>query len=45
MPTSEQSGLQTRIAATGRRFVVHADETLTAFVEFEATIRARGELL
>ena len=28
----------------GKRFVVHADEKLTAFVELEAAIRARGEL-
>jgi hypothetical protein len=28
----------------GKRFVVHADETLTAFVEVESAIRAYGEL-
>jgi len=28
----------------GKRFVVHADEKLTAFLELEAAIRARGEL-
>jgi hypothetical protein len=28
--TSERSGLWTRIAATGKRFVVRADELLTA---------------
>jgi hypothetical protein len=28
----------------GRRFVVHADEKLTAFVELEAAIRACGDL-
>jgi hypothetical protein len=28
----------------GKRFVVHADEKLTAFVELESAIRARGEL-
>jgi hypothetical protein len=28
----------------GRRFVVHADEKLTAFVELEAAIRACREL-
>jgi hypothetical protein len=28
----------------GKRFVVHADEKLTAFVELEAAIRSRGEL-
>jgi hypothetical protein len=28
----------------GKRFVVHADEKLTAFVEFELAIRTCGEL-
>ena len=28
----------------GKRYVVHADEKLTAFVEVEAAIRGRGEL-
>jgi hypothetical protein len=28
----------------GKRFVVHADEKLTAFLELEAAIRACGEL-
>jgi len=28
----------------GKRFVVHADEKLTAFVESESAIRGRGEL-
>ncbi len=28
----------------GKRFVVHADEKLTAFLELEAAIRAGGEL-
>jgi hypothetical protein len=27
----------------GKRFVVHADEKLTAFLELEAAIRACGE--
>jgi hypothetical protein len=27
----------------GKRFVVHADEKLTAFLELELAIRARGE--
>ncbi len=35
----EQFGLLTRIVATGKRFVVRADEKLTAFVELEAAIR------
>ena len=26
----------------GKRFVVHADEKLTAFVELEAAVRGRG---
>jgi hypothetical protein len=29
----------------GKRFVVHADETLTAFVEVESAIRASGGLV
>jgi len=29
----------------GRRFVVRADEKLTAFVELEAAIRGYGELI
>ena len=29
----------------GKRFVVRADEKLTAFVELESAIRARGELI
>jgi hypothetical protein len=28
----------------GKRFVVHADEILTAFLELEAAIRSCGEL-
>jgi hypothetical protein len=28
----------------GKRFVVHADEKLTAFVELESAIRASGKL-
>jgi hypothetical protein len=27
----------------GKRFIVHADEKLTAFVKLESTIRACGE--
>jgi hypothetical protein len=38
IPTGEQSELQTRIAATEKRFVARADEKLTAFVELESTI-------
>ena len=33
--TGERSGLQTHIAATEKRFVVHAEEKLTAFLELE----------
>jgi len=29
----------------GKRFVVHSEEKLTAFVELEAAIRAYGELV
>jgi hypothetical protein len=29
----------------GRRYVVHADEKLTAFLELEAAIRVRGHTL
>jgi len=39
IPTGEQSGLLTRIGATGRRFVVRADEKLMAFLELESAIR------
>jgi hypothetical protein len=28
----------------GKHFVVHAEEKLTAFMELESAIRARGEL-
>ena len=28
----------------GKRFVVHADEKLTALMELESAVRARGEL-
>jgi hypothetical protein len=43
IPTGERSGLLTRIAAMAKRFVVHADEKLTAFLELEAAIWACGE--
>jgi hypothetical protein len=39
IPRAEQSGLWTRTEATGKRFVVRADEKLTAFMELEAAIR------
>ena len=44
IPTGERSGLLTRIADDGKRFVVRADEKLTAFVELETTIRSCDEL-
>jgi hypothetical protein len=34
----EQSGLLTRIATTGKCYVVRADEKLTAFMELESAI-------
>jgi hypothetical protein len=40
---AEPSSLQTRIAAMESVSVVHADENLTAFLEFESTIRACGD--
>jgi len=38
--TGERSGLLTRIAMTETRFVVRADEKLTAFLELESAIRS-----
>jgi hypothetical protein len=35
-----QSGLLTRIADDGKRFVVRADEKLTAFLELESAFRS-----
>ena len=40
IPAGEQSGLQTRIATMEKRFVVHADQKLTAFLEPESAICA-----
>jgi hypothetical protein len=42
--SQERPLLLTRIAAMGKRFVVRADEKLTAFVELESAIRPRDEL-
>jgi hypothetical protein len=42
IPTGERSGLQTRIADDGKRFVVHADERLTAFVGYRIVYTAGG---
>jgi hypothetical protein len=36
IPTGERSGSQTAHRGDGKRFVVRADEKLTAFMEFEA---------
>jgi hypothetical protein len=36
--TGERSGLLTHTADDGRRFVVHADEKLSAFVELERQV-------
>jgi hypothetical protein len=38
----ERSGLLTHTATTGKRLVVRADQKLTAFLELESAIRARG---
>jgi hypothetical protein len=45
IPTDERSELQTHIDDDEKRFVVHADEKLTAFVELESATRACGELV
>ena len=44
IPTGERSGLQTHIADDGKRFVVRADEKLTAFLELESATRACSKL-
>jgi hypothetical protein len=36
--TGERSGLLTRISCDGQRFIVHADDKLTAFLELETVI-------
>jgi hypothetical protein len=41
--TGEQSGFADAHRGDGKRFVVRADEKLTAFVELESAIRACGE--
>jgi hypothetical protein len=38
LPRDERSGLQTQHRDDGKRFVVRADETLTAFLELELAI-------
>ena len=42
IPTGERSGLLTRIAAMGERFVVWTDEILTTFIELESAVQACG---
>jgi len=44
MIKAERSSLPTHIGETEKRFVVRADEKLTALVELEAAIRRCGEL-
>jgi hypothetical protein len=44
IPAGERSGLLTRIATPGKRFVVHANDKLTASVDLETAIRTCGEL-
>jgi hypothetical protein len=41
----EQSSLLTHTAGDGKRFVVRADEKLTAFLELESAIRAASRRL
>ena len=41
----EQPGLQDAHRGDGKRFVVRADEKLTAFLELESVIRGCGELV
>jgi hypothetical protein len=38
----ERSGLQTHNRDDGKRFLVRADEKLTAFLELESAIRVGG---
>ena len=42
--TGERSGLPDAHRDDEKRFVVHADEKLTAFLELESAIRACAEL-
>lgn len=43
--TGKRSELLTRTATTEKRFVVRADEKLSAFLELESVIDACGKLL
>jgi hypothetical protein len=42
---AEQSGLLDAHRGDGKRFVVRADEKLSAFVELESAIRVAGDAL
>jgi hypothetical protein len=42
IPTGERSSLLTH-PGNGKRFIVHADEKLTAFIELESAIRMDGK--
>jgi hypothetical protein len=44
IPMGERSGLQTH-RDDGKRFVVQADERVTAFVELESAVRAAANCL
>jgi hypothetical protein len=44
IPTGEQSGIVDAHRGDGKRFVVRADEKLTAFVELESATRTSSEL-
>jgi hypothetical protein len=39
IPAGERFGLQMRVAGDGKRFVTHAVEKLTAFLEWESVIQ------
>jgi hypothetical protein len=43
IPRGEQSGLQDAHRSDGKRFIVRANEMLSAFLELESAIRACGE--
>jgi len=45
IPAGERSGLQTHVVGDGKRFVVRAEEKLTAFVELESAIESVGLLM
>ena len=45
IPTGEQFGLHTRVAATGSATLCVRDEKLTAFVELESAIRVAANWL